>query len=345
MISIDGSQGEGGGQVIRSSLALSMITGKPFEVHNVRGRRKNPGLAKQHLTCVRAAATVCDADVVGAELKSSHIQFTPNSIKPGNYQFPIGTAGSTSLVAQTVLPALLTCESSSEIVVEGGTHNKMAPPFDFLKHTYLAQLNRMGPKVTADLLSYGFYPKGGGKIRLQITPPTDWKGLNLTSQSTPQPSVSAVVSGLPEHIGERECNTICRKANWPLKNSLVVVDRRPKGKGNAVFIHLTSDQLTEVFSGIGEIGVRAEQVASRVLREAREYLKSESVVGPHLADQLMLPAAIAATHGQSSSYRTMPLTQHSRTHMEIIGMFLDISIQVTEATGSCVEVSVKPMSP
>lgn len=342
MISIDGSKGEGGGQMIRSSLALSMITGKPFEVQNVRGRRKNPGLARQHLTCVQAAAKICDAEVVGDSLKSSHIQFTPNTVKAGDYHFPIGTAGSTSLVAQTIIPALLTCEGPSQVSIEGGTHNKMAPPFDFLKNTYVEQLNQMGPEVSAEIESYGFYPVGGGRIQIDIQPPSSWKGLKLLTNSTPKPFVTAIVADLPEHIGERECSTICRKANWPKSNSQVLLVDSPKGKGNAVLIHLTSDQLTEIFSGVGEIGVRAEQVANRVLREAKEYLKSGAVVGPHLADQLMLPAAIAATHGEESCYRTMPLTQHSRTHIEIIGYFLDITIQVKEISDSCVEVQVSP---
>jgi RNA 3'-terminal phosphate cyclase (ATP) len=342
MITIDGSQGEGGGQVIRTSLALSMITGKAFEVRNVRGRRKNAGLARQHLTCVLAAKKICGAEVVGAQLKSSHIKFEPGTIVPGEYHFPIGTAGSTSLVAQTVLPALLTCETASQVTVEGGTHNRMAPPFDFLKLTYLPLLNQMGPTVEATLDSYGFYPAGGGKISLQIQPGQRWKGLKLLERGTAKPFVKAIVSDLPETIGERECSTICRKANWPRKDSEVVTVEKPRGPGNVVLIQLASKEVTEVFSGVGEVGIRAEQVARKVLKAARNYLGAEVPVGPHLADQLMLPAAIAAMKGEATVFKTMALTQHSQTHVDIISRFLDVKIETKESGDSNVEVQISP---
>lgn len=342
IISIDGSEGEGGGQVIRTSLALSMITGKPFEVRNVRARRKNPGLARQHLTCVLAAQKICNAEVLGAQLKSSHLKFSPGEILPGDYEFPIGTAGSTSLVAQTVLPALLTCADPSHVRVDGGTHNRMAPPFEFLKEAFIGTLNRMGPRVEVNMDSYGFYPVGGGSIRLSINPPDTWRGLELLERGQVNTCVRAIVSNLPESIAERECKTIGELANWPISQSEVVVVDQSHGKGNAVLIQLDSELLTEVFSGVGEIGVRAEQVAKRVCRAANEYFESDVPVGPHLADQLMLPSAIAAMHGQSSSYRTMPLTQHSRTHIDIISKFLDIQIRADEVSESCVEIVVTP---
>lgn len=342
LILIDGSQGEGGGQVIRTSLALSMITGTPFEIQNVRGRRKNAGLARQHLTCVRAAQTVCDATVQGAQLKSSHLRFEPGTIQAGRFHFPIGTAGSTSLVAQTVLPALLTADDASEVIIQGGTHNQMAPPFDALKDSFLELVNRMGPQVDAQLDQYGFYPAGGGKITINISPGSQWRGLELLQRGTVRPFVTAVVSKLPAHIAQRECSTICRNANWSQKQSRIIEVENPRGPGNVVMIHLNSEHVTEVFSGVGEIGVRAEQVARRVLRSTRAYLDSDVPVGPHLADQLMLPMSIAAIHGKQSMYRTLPLTQHSITHREIIQRFLDVHIETVDIEPNVVEVRIGP---
>ena len=158
MINIDGSQGEGGGQIIRSALALAAVTGKPFTVYNVRAGRKKPGLKRQHVTCVKAARDICGAQVEGDVLQSSKLVFVPGEIKPGEYQFSIGTAGSSSLVAQTVLPALMMAQAPSKVTVEGGTHNEFAPPYDFLERVYLRQVTKMGPQFAINIETYGILP-------------------------------------------------------------------------------------------------------------------------------------------------------------------------------------------
>ena len=161
MITIDGSYGEGGGQILRTSLALSLVTGKPFSIHNIRAGRKNPGLMRQHLTAVNAAAEIGKAAIKGNSIGSQAFTFNPETIKSGNFHFAIGSAGSCTLVFQTVLPALMISGGPSEIILEGGTHNPFAPPYDFLEKAFLPVINRMGPRVDAVLEKPGFYPAGG----------------------------------------------------------------------------------------------------------------------------------------------------------------------------------------
>ena len=170
MIKIDGSQGEGGGQIIRSALALSAVTGIPFEIERIRGKRKKPGLLKQHLTAVKATREICGAGVTGAELHSSRLTFAPGEVQTREFNFRIGTAGSATLVVQTVLPALMIAAGQSRVIVEGGTHNMAAPPYDFLDRVYLPLVSKLGPKFTSRIESYGFYPVGGGRVVIEIEP-------------------------------------------------------------------------------------------------------------------------------------------------------------------------------
>ncbi|HUK89269.1 MAG TPA: RNA 3'-terminal phosphate cyclase, partial [Blastocatellia bacterium] len=182
MIVIDGSFGEGGGQILRSSLALALVTGQAFRITNIRAGRKNPGLLRQHLTAVSAATEVGEADVTGASIGSKELSFSPTRIKPGKYSFAVGTAGSTTLVLQTVLPALAIAGEASTITLEGGTHNPFAPPFDFLVKAFLPLLNRMGSDVSCSLLRYGFYPAGGGKMEVCIGPANQLRPIDLTER-------------------------------------------------------------------------------------------------------------------------------------------------------------------
>src|SRR6266481_5961180 len=170
MITIDGSQGEGGGQILRTSLALSLVTGQPFRMERIRAKRQKPGLLKQHLTGVEAAKTVGCAEVNGASLGSQTVVFVPGQVTPGNYRFAVGTAGSATLVLQTILPALLTASGPSTLTLEGGTHNPLAPPFDFLGRCFMPLIRRMGPSVELELKRPGFFPAGGGRFHARIEP-------------------------------------------------------------------------------------------------------------------------------------------------------------------------------
>jgi RNA 3'-terminal phosphate cyclase (ATP) len=208
-VTIDGSRGEGGGQIVRSSLTLSILTGKPVTIDNMRARRDKTGLMKQHLTAVQAAAAICGAEVTGAAIGSSTLQFRPGRVKPGQYRFDVGSAGSTTLVLQTVLPPRLVADSKSELILEGGTHNPGAPIFEFLKRAYLPLIHRMGPRVDAALERYGFYPAGGGRIIVTIESAPILQGFDLVERGTTlETTVQAIVANLPQHIATREVNQV-----------------------------------------------------------------------------------------------------------------------------------------
>ena len=328
MIEIDGSQGEGGGQIVRSSLALSLLTGKPFTIRNVRAGRSKPGLMRQHLTALNAATEVGNAKVTGAEVGSREISFEPTEIRRGEFDFQISTAGSITLVLQTVLPALMIGKEESRIRLSGGTHNMMAPPFDFLARSYVPQLEKMGPKVQLELNSWGFYPAGGGQFVANIKPVESMTNFDLAERGKLLTRrLRAIVSSLPVKIAQRETDRIARKLNWDRAEVEHIEVDNPRGPGNIVFAELVYENVATVFTGFGRMGVTSEKVADSVVRDVRKYLKLDAPVGPHLADQLMLPMAIAAHFSNAASqFRTGPLTKHSATHADIIQKFLDVEV-------------------
>ena len=248
MVTIDGSYGEGGVQILRTSLALSLVTGKPFSIHNIRAGRKKPGLMRQHLTAVNAAAEIGLAAIEGNRIGSQAFTFEPEMIKPGNFHFAIGSAGSCTLVFQTILPALLIAGEPSEIILEGGTHNPFAPPFDFLEKAFLPVINRMGPRVDAVLEKPGFYPAGGGRFRVSINP----AGLNrfdlLERGNTIHNTARACVANLPVNIANRELKVIHEKLEWDGELLKTVEVENSRGPGNILTLEIESDNITEVFT-------------------------------------------------------------------------------------------------
>ena len=334
MIEIDGSEGEGGGQIIRSSLALSAVTGKPFHINNIRAGRKKPGLKRQHVTGANAAREICGGAVVGAELNSSELTFIPGPIQTRDFHFKIGTAGSTTLVAQTVLPALMMADRPSSITIEGGTHNPGGPPFDFLERVYLPQIQKMGPKFKSKIDSYGFYPVGGGKINIEITPSETLGALSLMERKRKtKAKLMALVSKLPLHIAQRELDIIRRKGKWHESECYPIEITNSPGPGNVVMMEFNSGNVNEIITGYGSPGVRAEDVARKTFRDARPYLAWNYPVGEHLADQLLLPMGLAAAQKGtpvSSEFVTGPLSLHATTHIDILKRFLDIDVIVEE---------------
>src|SRR5688572_13978512 len=205
MLTIDGSYGEGGGQIIRTSLALSLVTGKPFRAEHVRANREKPGLRQQHLTAVKAAAEIGQAQVEGAAVGSREFTFIPGTVTPGDYTFSVGTAGSATLVLQTVLPPLMIASGPSVLRFEGGTHNVHAPPYDFLERTFLPLVNRMGPNILIELGRYGFYPPGGGRFDVFIEPTVKPRRLDLLKcGEVLERRARALVVNLPAGMAERE---------------------------------------------------------------------------------------------------------------------------------------------
>ncbi|QDU88531.1 RNA 3'-terminal phosphate cyclase [Pirellulimonas nuda] len=342
MIEIDGSQGEGGGQILRSSLTLSLVTGKPVRLTNIRAGRDKPGLMRQHLTAVRAAAEVGRAELQGDEVGSQGLTFVPKQVEPGRYAFAVGTAGSGTLVLQTVLPALIDAAGPSEITLEGGTHNPWAPPYDFLAQAYFPLVRQMGVGLTAALERHGFYPAGGGRFSVGVVPPVGGlKGLTLTTRGEVlHRSFTAVVANLARDIAQRELDAAAQRLNWPDDCFHVYEANDSLGPGNIVMIELHCEHARELFTGFGRQGARAERVASEAVDQAHAYLAADVPVGPYLADQLILPLSIAAwRHGAASRFRTLRLTRHSTTHIEIVQRFLDVAVRVEEE-GGVVEVAI-----
>jgi RNA 3'-terminal phosphate cyclase (ATP) len=330
MIEIDGSEGEGGGQVLRSALSLSMCTNQPFRIVNIRAKREKPGLMRQHLTAVRAAAEICDANVVGDEVGSRELTFRPGVVKPGNYGFSIGTAGSCTLVLQTVLPPLLTASTSSQIRISGGTHNKASPPVDFLQRAFLPLVERMGPKVNLDLVRHGFFPRGGGEILATVTPATRLSVLSLMERGARRGGYAeSYIAAIPMHVASRELEIVGKMLNWPVEQLHVRGLSGEVGPGNALTITVEHDAVTEVFTGFGEKGVSAEQVAKGAAERARAYLAAPVAVGRHLADQLLLPMALAG----GGEFTTLPVSAHFQSHAAIIRTFLGIETSVVAEEG------------
>jgi RNA 3'-terminal phosphate cyclase (ATP) len=327
VIRIDGSEGEGGGQVLRTALALSALTGQPFEIANIRARRKKPGLMRQHLTAVQAASRVCSAQVQGDAVGSQALRFEPGPVQAGVYDFAIGTAGSVTLVLQTVLPPLLAAEGVSRVTVEGGTHNPLAPPFDFLERSFLRLLGRMGARVTARLERWGFYPAGGGRVQVDIEPAGRLLPLELLERGEiRQRAARAVVASLSRSIAERELACVREGLNFE-PSWLEVQEVRPsRGPGNLISVELAMDSHHEVFTAFGERGVPAAAVGGDVVRQTREYLASGQPVGHHLADQLLVPLAMAG----GGAYRTGPPSRHTLTNVDVVRRFLPGKIECRE---------------
>lgn len=330
MIVIDGSVGEGGGQVLRTSLSLSMITGQPVTLHSIRAKRAKPGLMRQHLACVEAARAIADAEVEGAALSSRELVFRPRGIRCGSYRFEIGSAGSTTLVLQTVLPALLNADGPSDVTIEGGTHNPLAPPFEFLAHSFLPVLARMGAEIRLTLLRPGFFPAGGGAIHAVIQPA---KLTPLVLEQLAEKHIThatAFVANLPLAIAERELAQV--RKDLALEKSLCHVEATRSGPspGNYVRIDVAAGDHTEVFVGLGERGKSAERVASETTSEVTNYLASRALIGEHLADQLLLPFALAG----SGSFRMGPPSDHATTNAAVIERFLPMSIRFEDAGNS-----------
>jgi len=326
MIRIDGSSGEGGGQILRSSLSLSLATGKPFRIENIRAKRERPGLLRQHLTAVLAASEIGGGEVEGAALGSKTLTFIPGIVRPGKHRFVIGTAGSSTLVFQTILPALMMASGSSNITIEGGTHNQAAPPFDFLEKCFLPVINRLGPRVSVNLERYGFYPAGGGCFTATVEPCEHLSPTDLTERGEiTHRSVLAIVANLSPAIARREIETVVHSLNWEKECMQLVETRNSVGPGNVVLIEVgTSAGMTELFCGFGRLGASAEAV-----KEARAYIASEAAVGEHLADQLLLPLALAG----GGVFTASKLNRHARTNMDVVSTFLPVRFEIHEESG------------
>jgi RNA 3'-terminal phosphate cyclase (ATP) len=346
IVEIDGSQGEGGGQVLRTSLALSLITGKPFRLSNIRAKRPKPGLMRQHLACVEAAVAIgggasqTRARTLAGEtprLGAQSLWFTPGAVVPGDYRFAIGSAGSCMRVLQTVLWPLVLANAPSTVHLSGGTHNPMAPSATFLQATaptFAAAMGMADAPFNLDLRRHGFYPAGGGEVVAHITPKQLSKAVSPFSLHERGTSLAAYATclhaGVPGNVAVRELARLKERLGWDEANLRNRGLRANEGPGNALEVTLQYENVTEVFTHYGERGVSAERVADDLAREVRRYLAGSAPVGPYLADQLKLPLALAG----AGEYLTADITPHSRTNAEVIAKFLGDTLSIDEAAGA-----------
>ena len=328
MIRIDGSQGEGGGQILRTALALSACTGKELLIENIRAKRKKPGLMRQHLSCVHAVQQICSARVEGDEISSQTLSFKPGAAKPGEYHFAVGSAGSAMLVLQTVMPPLLLADGQSQLVLEGGTHNPMSPTFHYINEGFLPALAKTGFACSCEIERWGFFPAGGGKVRVTVNPAGAGElkkpDLCCTGKLLGS-SVLAAVARIPWAIAEDECNTIVNAAEFEVTQKKAISVDSP-GPGNVAMLRLDFEQCSAMFTGFGELGVSRKKIAAAIYREANRFYKSTAAVDPHLADQILLPMALAG----GGAFTTTEPTEHTLTNMKVIELFLPVTHECSQ---------------
>ncbi|OWK42346.1 RNA 3'-terminal phosphate cyclase [Fimbriiglobus ruber] len=325
MIELDGSQGEGGGQILRSSLALSILTRRSFRLVNIRANRKKPGLAPQHLASVRAAAAICGGFYKGGTIGSSVLFFEPGSVKAGTYTFSIGTAGATSLVLHTVcLPLALRGGAESHVTITGGTHVSHSPCYHFLETTWAAYLRQIGVAVELEMVRPGFYPRGGGEIRATIRTCAAPRGLRLTEcpELTTAGGLS-VAAGLPESVAKRQARRLAERLKRVDVESHIPTEEWEGGPGSVAAVIFRQAPVPPLFFSLGEKGLPAEAVADTAADEAIAYRESGCPVDPHSADQLVLPLAFAP---EPSEYRVSEVTQHLLTNIDVVRQFVDREI-------------------
>lgn len=324
-IKIDGALGEGGGQVLRSALSLSLLTGQGFEIKNIRAGRKKPGLMRQHLTAVKAAASISNSEVDGDEIGSTELRFIPGKVDGGEFHFSIGSAGSTMLILQTILLPLAFSDEQSIIELEGGTHNPFAPNYHFMSHTYLPILHSMGFDVSVALEKPGYYPAGGGRVRVSVNSSRPGNEIDLISRGALlSRKAIAVANNIANDIARRELKVVQSKLGLEPDELLLNPLDKGDGPGNMVLIELEYENMTEVFAEYGQVGKPAEGIASKISQQALRYMSSTAPVGDYLADQLLLPLALS----KSGRFKCTSVSSHFKTNIETIKKFMPFPVKI-----------------
>jgi RNA 3'-terminal phosphate cyclase (ATP) len=335
-VDIDGSRGEGGGQVLRTSLALAIVTGRKLRMRRIRAGRKRPGLQAQHLACVSAAARLCNgvARAPGGkplEIGGQELELVPGTEQASVLELDIGTAGSTTLLVQTILVPAIASGKPLKAIVTGGTHNPLAPPFEFLDRVFLPHLRAMGADVTATLEQHGFLPRGGGRLVVEVRPSKLAPIQIVEAGPVVARRATAIVAGLPRHIAEREIAVAQERLDHP------VCEIRELAKAGPHNLFMAEVELAsgarELATAHGRKGYPAEDVADDALDELEDFVEAGVPVGEHLADQLLLPMAVAG----GGRFRTDALSLHATTNLDTIREFLDLPIR-TEPAGLAVDV-------
>lgn len=341
---IDGSYGEGGGQILRSSLALASLLRQPIEIFNIRRGRSKPGLAPQHLTAVSASRRITSAELEGAQLESQSLKFTPNEVTPGDYYFDVAelkrSAGSTSLVFQTLLLPLSFTSKASTLILKGGTHVPFSPPFDYLQEVFLPTLRKLGIHCDAEIRKWGYYPAGGGEVFFEIEPASGLKAIDMENRGRlKRISVLSAVSNLPDHIAQRQARSA---SNFLKKMELkpAVKTRRvlSSREGTYVFILAEFESVFAGFSSLGQKGKPAEKVALEACERFKEYWDSGCAFEPHLADQIILYLALGKGE---SRFTVSKITQHLLTNAWVVRQFLPVEIEIKGRIGERGEVRIR----
>ena len=338
MVVIDGSSGEGGGQILRTALAVAMVTGQPFRIKDIRAKRKKPGLLRSHLAVIDVAAQLCSAGFDGTGLGSSQLTFFPGDVVPGQYKFSVPATVAASLVLETLLPVLCLAKGESTVVIEGGFNNAATPPAEFLAKTYLPQISKMGPTTKLRLESAPELPLGVGRFVLTVEPTVRFKAISLMDRGVPmQKSASRALTGLGGHRKADEVDALERTLGMA-KQSL---KGDPQLRTSKVMLEMSYESITEVFTAFGKAGQTNEALAAEAAKQAKRYMESPAAVCEFLADQLLLPMALAGS-GSMSTTRVSP---HARANMDTIRAFLGVEFW-TDPLGknaAMIEVKQSPM--
>jgi RNA 3'-phosphate cyclase len=332
MIEIDGSMGEGGGQILRSALTLSILTGKAMRMRNIRANRAKAGLRPQHLAAVKAAAKISGGIIEGAELGATSLVFEPREVHSGRYSFDIGTAGSTCLLLQTIFVPLAMSKGRSSLLLSGGTHVPYSPCFHYLDLHWLEFMRRIGFKAELTLEQAGFYPEGGGDIRATIRQVKDLKPLDIASRGILR-KIEGIsgIANLDSGIVTRQKHQALRRLDHHIKGAKIKsIDLASPGKGTFLLLKADFERSQCCYFALGAPGKRAEIVADEAVDALEEFLESDGALDQFLVDQLLLPLSLASG---PSHLRTSRITQHLITNMQIVRQFLPVNIEIEGEVG------------
>jgi len=337
MIKIDGSIGEGGGQILRTSLSLSVITGQPVQIENIRAKRNKPGLLRQHLTALNSLSVISNANVTGNEIGSMSLAFEPKNITTGNFNFPVGSAGSTTLIFQTIFPVLMRKDAISNIIFEGGTHNPNAPSFDYVKNVFLPIVSKIGFQAKVEFGNYGFYPAGGGKWNVLIEKPKTLKPIELTKRGNLiSNKVEVLHSNLDPKISIKQAKLLHSSLEKDLRDDIKIISVNSDGPGNIIQAYFDYDNIDEMFLSFGIKALPSFKVVKDLIYDINKFTKSEAVVSKYLADQLLLPMSL----GEGGIFTTLKPTKHTLTNIEIIKKFINIKISTKEIKQDLWEIEI-----
>lgn len=341
VVEINGSFGEGGGQILRTALALSMATGRPMRIFNIRAGRPNPGLASQHLTCIRAAKEISSASVAGGTLGSQTLEFVPGKTCPGDYSFDVTTAGSVSLVLHSLFLPLSFADAPSRVTIRGGTHVKWSPSYEFLADQWLFYVRRIGLGISLRLEKAGHYPQGGGVLKAHIQPATNLQPLTLSARGELKALTGSVFfSNLNRTIATRQVAQAQEiLADRGLSAEIEIREYPAQGAGTGTHLRAAFENGSGSFTSLGERGVPAERVASLSAESVCDYVASEAAVDRFIADQVILPLVFASGE---SFFTCEQVTQHLVTNAHVVQMFVPAKVEVDGEVGHPGKVRIIP---